>query len=88
MKIRFITSVAGERFSYDHDEVVDLPPVAAREFLRARQAVRVEEEQAVAPPPEQATAPAAETAIAAAPETAGKRGRRNRTLKNLGGLLP
>lgn len=53
MKIRFTTSVAGERFSFDHDEVATLPDAQAREFIRARQAVEVVE-QAVAPAPETA----------------------------------
>lgn len=57
MRIKFITSVAGARFSYDYDEEVELPPEVAREFLKAGQAVVVREdgvERAVASAPERA----------------------------------
>lgn len=46
MKIQFTTSVAGARFAYRNKQIVDLRSDLAKEFLRARQAVRVEEEPA------------------------------------------
>lgn len=57
MRIKFITSVAGARFSYDYDEEVELPPEVAREFLQAGQAVVVREdgvERAITSAPERA----------------------------------
>lgn len=43
MKIKFTTSVAGARFAYRSGQVVELRPDLAKEFLKAGQAVRVEE---------------------------------------------
>ena len=45
MKIQFKTSVAGANFAYQNEEVHDLRPDLAKEFLRAGQAVRVEDEE-------------------------------------------
>lgn len=44
MKIQFTTSVAGERFAYRNKQIVDLRADLAKEFIRARQAVKVEDE--------------------------------------------
>ena len=44
MKIQFNTSVAGANFAYRNKQVADLRPDLAKAFLRAGQAVRVEED--------------------------------------------
>lgn len=43
MKIRFLDSVAGARFSYRKGQEVDVRPEFAQEFLRSGKAVLVEE---------------------------------------------
>jgi hypothetical protein len=71
MRIRFTVGVAGARFDYAPEEVVDLRADIAKGFIR----------QGVAVP---ADAPI-ETAVTAAPETAARRPQRRRGLGSLFG---
>lgn len=73
MKIKFVDSVAGVNFAYRMGQVADLRVDVAREFLDARQAVIVPDDE--------------EQAVAAAPENTARRTGRRRSVRNLGGLL-
>ena len=77
MKIQFITSVAGARFAFDHDEVVDLPVDQAKGFIRARQAVPYEE-PVVSAPEKAVAAGDIETGTRVAVETAAGHARKPR----------
>lgn len=89
MRIQFTTSVAGARFDYAPEEIVDLPRDQALEFIRLRQAVELKEE-AVAPARERATASGLiETATQVVAETAkGIRRRFRRNGSHPSDLLP
>lgn len=85
MKIEFVTSVAGARFSYDHGEIVDMTPEQAKEFLRARQAIVFKEKEVEAAPEKAVAAGPIETATQVVVENAGRRrgGRKNGVLSGL-----
>lgn len=65
MKIKFVDSVAGERFAYRTGEVVDLQDSVARQFLKEGTAVPHREEQR-----ETATVGAVEKAVRGARQAA------------------
>lgn len=54
MRIRFNVSVAGDRFGYEFDEVVDLDVSEAMRFVRAGQAEVLDTEVAAMEAPERA----------------------------------